>query len=140
MRDELNKKAVDLRHKLLLWIHFKALSKFADLKVLKLAGMQIVNQHLENKRRERVLRSLSLNKNQSSTKENNLRIAVQFRLFRTPLIVKRLVFDELKDGPKNREIVSLFKRKRAFQGWKKIVFRCTVSAAGNETRLKLRLY
>ena len=43
MRDELNKKAVDLRNKLLLWIHFKALSKFADLKVLKLAGMQMVN-------------------------------------------------------------------------------------------------
>ena len=54
--------------------------------------------------------------------------------------MKQLVFEELKDGPKNREIVEVFKRKRAFQAWKKIVFRCAISAAGVETRLKLRLY
>ena len=65
-----------MRRKLLLWIHFKALNKFAEMKVLKLVGMKIVNDHLKTKRRERVLKMLALNKDEKSTKENNLRIAV----------------------------------------------------------------
>jgi len=75
IRDELNRKATVLRRKLLLWINFKALSKFADMKVLRLAGIKVVNDHLIDKRRERVLRSLMLNKDEQTTKENNLRIA-----------------------------------------------------------------
>jgi hypothetical protein len=51
-----------MRRKLLLWIHFKALNKFAEMKVLKLVGMKIVNDHLKTKRRERVLKMLALNK------------------------------------------------------------------------------
>ena len=92
-----------LRRLLLLRTHFKALAKFQHMKVEKLENIRKVNEYLRIKRRTRALAGLKVNLETIRTKEQNLRVACQFRLFRHPFFIVSTAFKALKEAPVRRE-------------------------------------
>ena len=84
-----------LRRLLLLRTHFKALEKFRHMKVEKLENIRKVNEYLRVKRRARALAGLKVNLETIRTKEQNLRVACQFRLFRHPFFIVSTAFRAL---------------------------------------------
>ena len=79
--------ADELRDRLLLYTYFKALEKFRHMKVKKLDNIRKVNDYLHEKRRKRAVAGLRTNLEQIRTKEQNLRVACQFSLFRHPYFI-----------------------------------------------------
>ena len=93
----LNKLAADkLRDKLLLKVHFRAIAKFGQLKDRKLAAMRTVNQYLHEKRAKRLIAILRSNLQHIQSKEQKMRQACQFTLFRKPVIMQQAVLQGLK--------------------------------------------
>jgi len=112
-----------------MWMHFKSLQKFMNLKVRKLEGMRKVEEHLQVKYRQRVLNSLRANQHKAHTKETNLRKACQFRLFRYPALLKAQTLNTLRYFPRHqREMkelqaqkVKAFRQKRVLELMKKSI-------------------
>ena len=92
-----------LRRVLLLKTHFKALERFRHMKVEKLENIRKVNEYLRIKRRKRALTGLKVNLDKIRTKEQNLRVACQFRLFRHPFFIVAQAFRALREAPIRRE-------------------------------------
>lgn len=57
------------------------------MKVKKLDNIRKVNDHLHEKRRKRAVDGLRCNLQQIRAKEQNLRVACQFSLFRHPYFI-----------------------------------------------------
>ena len=57
------------------------------MKVKKLDNIRKVNDHLHEKRRKRAVDGLRRNLQQIRAKEQNLRVACQFSLFRHPYFI-----------------------------------------------------
>ena len=88
-------RADELRDRLLLCTYFKALEKFRHMKVKKLDNIRKVNDYLHEKRRKRAVAGLRTNLEQIRTKEQNLRVACQFSLFRHPYFIIKQAFRAL---------------------------------------------
>ena len=87
--------ADELRDRLLLCTYFKALETFRHMKVKKLDNIRKVNDYLHEKRRKRAVAGLRTNLEQIRTKEQNLRVACQFSLFRHPYFIIKQAFRAL---------------------------------------------
>lgn len=77
-------------------MHLGAIKRFSKLKERKLESIRLVNKHLQEGRAKRLIAVLRTNLSQIKTKENNLRQACQFHLFRRPVFIKRAGFNALK--------------------------------------------
>ena len=77
-----------LRDRLLMLVYFKAIHRFSKFKDRKLANIRTVNQYLQEKRTKAVINMLRNNMTMVRTKEQKLRQACHFHLFRKPVILK----------------------------------------------------
>ena len=85
-----------MRDFLLLKVHFGAIVKFGKLKDQKVENMRTVNQYLHQKRAKRLIAVLRTNLDQIKMKEQKLRQACQFHLFRRPEYQKRAALNSLR--------------------------------------------
>ena len=142
-------KANELRDRLLLWTYFKALEKFRHMKVKKLDNIRKVNDYLHEKRRKRAVDALRSNLEQIRTKEQNLRVACQFSLFRHPYFIIKQAFRALQEAPLRRKEnaikVKTLRLKKAFKHVQEAVKMCQKEKAVltdtvSEQAIKMKMY